>query len=103
MREGVDEIAVGVCLEALQGYRTSGGRADEAFQLIAAMGRDLGVGVQRKAVHAGTARPGEPWCLALRTKARTDTPHLLAGPFSEGEALLHGGGHRAGELRGGLA
>ena len=39
MRERVDQIAVGVFLEALQGHGPTGGIADEAFQLIAAMGR----------------------------------------------------------------
>jgi hypothetical protein len=41
MSEGVEEIAVRVFLEALQGHGPAGGIADEAFQLIAAMGGDL--------------------------------------------------------------
>src|SRR5215470_14601159 len=34
MGEDVDEIAVGVCLEALQRHGTTGDIADELFQLI---------------------------------------------------------------------
>src|SRR5215510_2039246 len=37
MGEGVEEVAVGVFLEALQRHGTTGGIADELFQLIAAM------------------------------------------------------------------
>ena len=67
------------------------------------MGGDLGVGVQRKAVYAGTARTGEPGCLALGAKPCTDTAYVLPGPLPAGDALLHRGCHRAGELRGGAA
>ena len=49
MGEGVDEIAVGVLRQALQGHRAAGGIPDQALQLVAPMGRDLGVGVERKA------------------------------------------------------
>ena len=45
MGEGVDEIAVGVFGQALQGHRAAGGIPDQALQLVAPMGRDLGVGV----------------------------------------------------------
>src|SRR5262249_27963171 len=103
MREGVDQIAVGVFLEALQGYRTSGGIADELFQLISPVRGDSGVGVERKAVDTGTVRTREPWCLALGAKARADAAYMLASSFTERDALLHGSGHGAGELRGGLA
>jgi hypothetical protein len=61
------------------------------------------VGVEGKPIDTGAARPCEAWRLALRAKARTDTAHRLAGPFSEGDTLLHGGRHGAGELRGGVA
>jgi hypothetical protein len=40
MGEGIDEIAVGVCLEALQGHGPAGGIADELFQLIPPMCRN---------------------------------------------------------------
>src|SRR5262249_9174390 len=68
MGESIDELAVGVCLEALQRHGTTGGIADEAFQLIAPMRRNLGVGVQGKAVDTRTprSREGRPfscrWC-----------------------------------------
>ena len=48
------------------------------------MGGDLGVGVQGKALHARTAG--------------TNAPDLLSSPLAKGEALLHRGGHGAGEL-----
>jgi hypothetical protein len=52
MGEGVDEIAVGVLGQALQGHRAAGGIPDQALQLVAPMGRDLGVGVEGKPVDA---------------------------------------------------
>ena len=55
MGEGVDEIAVGVLRQALQGHGTTSGIPDQALQLVAPMGRDLGVGVERKAVDTDTA------------------------------------------------
>jgi hypothetical protein len=103
MRERVDQIAVGVCLEALQGHGATGRIADELFQLIPPMRRNRRVGVEGKPVDTGTVRTGEPGRLALRAKARADTAPRLAGPFSAGDALLHGGRHGAGELRGGVA
>jgi hypothetical protein len=57
------------------------------------MGRDLGVGVERKALHAGTAGTGERWRLARVVKPRADAPDLLIGPLPEGNMLLHGGRH----------
>jgi hypothetical protein len=69
MREGVDQIAVGVLDQALESYRTAGGRADELFSLIPPVGRDSSVGVERKPVDTGTPRPREPWRLALGAKA----------------------------------
>ena len=74
-----------------------------ALQLIPPMRRNRRVGVEGKAVDTGTPRTGEPGGLALCAKARADAAHLLAGPCPEGDALLHGGGHGAGELRGGVA
>src|SRR5215813_693571 len=103
MCERVDQIAVGVCLEALQGHGATGRIADELFQLIPPMRRNRRVGVEGKPVDTGAVRPREPGRLALRAKARADTAHRLASPFSEGDALLHGGRHGAGELRGGVA
>ena len=47
--EGVDEIAVGVFRQALQGHGAARGIPDQAFQLVPPMRWDLGVGVQRKA------------------------------------------------------
>src|SRR5215831_8037949 len=80
MRERIDEIAVGVFLEALQRHGTTGGIADEAFQLIAPMRRNRRVGVQGKALYAGTAGTGECWGLALVAKPRANAPDPLAGP-----------------------
>jgi hypothetical protein len=62
------------------------------------MGRDLGVGMQGKALHAGTAGTRERGRLALAAKARADAPDLLASPLAKGEALLHGGRQGPGEL-----
>ena len=69
MGAGVDEIAVGVLGQALQGHRAAGGIPDQALQLVAPMGRDLGVGVEGKPVDASTAGTGECWCLARVAKA----------------------------------
>src|SRR5262249_19460734 len=49
MDEGVEEIAVGLFLEALQGHRTTGGIPEQAFQLIAPVRRNRRVGVHGKA------------------------------------------------------
>ena len=67
--EGIDEIAVGVFLKALQRHGPAGGIADELFQLIAPVRGNSGVGVQRKPVDTGTARTREPWRLARSAKA----------------------------------
>ena len=55
MGKRVDEITVGVLCQALQ--------------LVAPMGGDMGIGVERKVLHAGTAGTGERWCLASVAKA----------------------------------
>jgi hypothetical protein len=55
--------------QTLQGYRTSGGVADEALELIATMGGDVSVGVQGKAVYAGTTRTAQGGVLAFGAKA----------------------------------
>src|SRR4030095_6439506 len=99
MGEGIDEIAVGVLRQPLQGHRTACGIADQALQLIAAMRWNLGMSVERKAVHTGTLRTGEPGRLALIAKAGTNAPDLLASPLAIGDALLYGGGHGTGECR----
>src|SRR5215831_14433422 len=46
MRERVDQIAVGIFLEALQGHGPSGGVANQLFQLIPPMRRNRRIGVQ---------------------------------------------------------
>ena len=84
MGEGVDEIAVGVLGQALQGHGTASGIADEPLQLIAPVRGDLGVGVQGKALDAGTAGTGTRRSLALGAKARANAPDLLAGPLAIG-------------------
>ena len=98
VREGVDEIAVGVLCETLQRHGTAGRIPDEPLQLIPPMGGDLGVGVQRKAMDAGTAGTGERGRLALGAKARADAPHRLPRAFAKGDTLLHRGRHGPGEL-----
>src|SRR2546428_13726946 len=98
MGEGVDKIAVGVVLQALQGHGAAGGIADEALQLIAPMRRDLGVRMERNPVDTGTAGARERWRLALVAKPRADAPDFLASPLPKGDALLYRGGHSAGEL-----
>src|SRR5262249_36098984 len=95
--EGIDEIAVSVFLEALQGHGPAGRIADEAFQLIAAMDWNLRVGMQGKALDAGTARTGEAWRLTLVAKAGTQAPDLLAHPFPQGDALRNRGRQGPGE------
>jgi hypothetical protein len=62
------------------------------------MCQDLGVGMQGKALHAGTAGTSKCWGLALIAKPRADAPDLLASPLPKGDALLHGGHHGTGEL-----
>src|SRR5437867_13004263 len=98
MRERVDQIAVGVCLAALQGHGATGRRADELFQLIPPMRRNRRVGVQRKAVDTGAARPCEPGRLTLVTTSGADAPDVLPGPVPEGDAVLDRRRHGAGEL-----
>ena len=98
MSESIDEIAVRVFLEALQGHGPAGGIADEAFQLITPVRRDLGVGVYRKPLHAGTVGACQHGRLARSAKARADAPDPLARPFPKSHALLHGGRQRTSEL-----
>jgi len=97
MGEGIDEITIGLCLEAFQGHGPAGRLADEAFQLIAPVRRDLGVGVHRKPLHAGTVGACQHGRLALRAKARADAPDLLAHPFPTGDALRDRGRQGTGE------
>src|SRR5262249_4363239 len=98
MRESIDEIAVGVCLEAFQGHGTAGRIADEAFQLIAPVRRNLGMGVYRKPLHAGTVRACPHGRLACAAQARAEAPAPLTGPLPKGDALLHGGRQGTGKL-----
>lgn len=48
--DAIEEIAILTLRQPLQGYCPSRGIADEALQLITAMGRNLGVGAQGKAM-----------------------------------------------------
>jgi len=68
VRKGVDEIAIGVLLQTLQRHGTSRGRAEQALQLIAPMGGDLGVGVQGEPVDAGTEGAAQERGLTLGAK-----------------------------------
>jgi hypothetical protein len=101
--ERVDQIAVGVFLEALQGHGATGRIADELFQLIPPMRRNRRVGVEGKPVDTGAVRTREPGRLALRAKARADATHLLSGAFATSDAVLDRSCHGAGEFRGGIA
>jgi hypothetical protein len=98
MGEGIDEIAVGVLYEALQRYRAAGGITDQALHLVAPMGGDMGVGVERKAPHAGTAETGESGRLTRMVTSCADAPDLLTGPLPAGDTLLHGSRHNTGEF-----
>ena len=99
MGERVDEIAAGVLRQAFRGHLAAGGIPDQAFQLIAPMRGDLSVGVERKALHTGTAGTGQCGMFPSLAKPRADAPDLLAGPLPKGDALLHGGRHGLGQLR----
>ncbi len=66
---GGEEVAVGVDVEAFQRYRAPGGRTSQPFGLIAAVGRHVRVGMEGKAVDAGTASPRQGWALPFRAKA----------------------------------
>jgi hypothetical protein len=66
--KGVDAIALGVLLQTLQRHGTSRGRADQALQLIAPMGEDLGVGGQGEPMDAGTEGAAQERALALGAK-----------------------------------
>src|SRR5262249_60182464 len=99
----VDQLAVGVFLEALQRHGPAGGIADELCQLIPPMRRNRRVGVQRKAVDTGAARPREPGRLTLVTKSGADTPAVLPRPGPEGEAVLHPARHAPPQPRVALA
>ena len=89
VRKGGDEIAIGVLLQTLQRHGTSRGIADQALQLIAPMGGDLGVGVQGEPVDAGTEGAAQERALALGAKARANAPDLLSSPLAKSDALLH--------------
>jgi hypothetical protein len=75
MGERVDEIAVGVLCQALQGHRAAGGIADQAFQLVAPRGGDLGIGVERKALHAD--RCHSPAAACRGQGCRTTNSHKI--------------------------
>src|SRR5439155_236421 len=94
MGEGIDEIASGICLEAFQGHGTTGSIADEALQLIAPMRRDMGGGVHRKPLHAGTVGPGHrehvahaPNLTLVKSKAGGITMNPFTLSLSEHRAL----------------
>ena len=94
---------MGVLLQTLRRHGTLRGRADQALQLSAPMGGDLGGGVQGEPVDAGTEGSAQERTLALGAKARANAPDLLSSPLAKGEALLHRGGHGAGQLGGVIA
>jgi hypothetical protein len=84
-----------VC-QARQGHRATSSIAEQVLQLIPPVRGDLGVGMQGKALHAGTAGTAQYGRLAHMAKACAKAPHLLASPLAKGDALLHGGHHGSG-------
>jgi len=96
--ERVDEVSTGIFLATLKCHGASRRVSNQAFQLVASMGWDLGVGVERKLVDAGTAGARVCGVFPCIAKPRPDAPHLLPGPLPKGDALLDGGGHGTGEL-----
>jgi len=100
MGEGIDEVAMDIFLEALQGYGTAGCIPYQALQLVTPVGWDVGVGVQRKPLGAGTVGTCQRGPLVHAAKARANAPDPLAGPLPPRDALLHRGGHGPGELGG---
>ncbi len=60
--------------EALERHCATGGIAQQPLELIAAVGWHVGVGMEGKAVDAGTAGAGQGWTLACVAKARADAP-----------------------------
>src|SRR5262245_59544152 len=67
------------------------------------MRRNCRVGMQGKALDAGTVGTGERWDLAFVAKPRANAPDPLASPLPKSNALLHRSGHRAGEFGGVLS
>src|SRR5262249_18912879 len=95
---GRDEIPVAVWVQRPQRRAPGGGRAGELSKVTPPMRQNCRVGVQRKAVDTGAARPRELGRLPLVAKPGADAPDVLPGPVPEGDALLHRGRHGAGEL-----
>src|SRR5919197_3517150 len=67
-----------------QGHGTAGGIANEAVQLIAAMGGALGVGVQGKAVDMGTPRARACRAFPYGAKTRAHASYPLSSPLPTG-------------------
>src|SRR2546427_3877317 len=88
MGESIDEIAVGVFLEALQRHGPAGGITDELFQLIPPARWNRRVREERKSVDTATARTSEPGRLALRAKTRADAAYRLAGSLPTSDACV---------------
>jgi hypothetical protein len=60
MGEGIDEVPVGIFLEALQRHGPACGIAEELFQLVPPMRRNRRVGVEGKPVDTRTVWTREP-------------------------------------------
>src|SRR5262245_8224221 len=91
MGEGVHEIAVGVLFQTFQGHGTAGRLPYQALQLVTPVGWDVGVGVQRKPLEAGTVGTCQRGPLVRAAKARADAPYPLARPLPKSNALLYRG------------
>src|SRR5262249_45154353 len=98
--EGVEEIAIGLYLEALQRHRAAGRIPYQALQLVTPVGWNVGVGVQRKPLDAGTVGTSQRRHLTLGAKAGANAPDLLAGPLPKSNALLYRGRQGTGQLGG---
>jgi hypothetical protein len=93
---------MGVLRQPLKRYSTSGCVAQQTLQLITPMRRNIGIGMQGKAVHTGTARSRECRPFSFIAKARADAAHFRSSAFPKGNALCDRGRHGAGKLRFGV-
>ena len=96
--EGVEDLPVGILFQTPQGHRTPGGIADEPFQLVSAVGGNMRIGMQGKAMHASTACAAHDRALTFEAKARPNATDFLTRSFAKGNAWLHRRGQRTGQL-----
>jgi len=90
---------MGIVFEALQRHGASGRIADQTFQLVTAMRWNLGVGMEGKAVAAGTADAAQGGAFPFVAKPGSNAAHLLAGSLPKSNLPLHRSGHGTGQFR----